>query len=202
VSDERCAGSKRVDAGSGQVGIGTLVVFIAMVLVAVVTATVLFDTAGLLESQASDTGEETSDRLANRVDVVTTTGENITGGEISRVEVVVANSPGDSAVDLRNVTVQWLGPEVGTTLVHTDDAAAGQDTFSTVSYTDVDDTFPVLTSTEDRYALRFEPGVVFGTSGLTEGDRVDLTLVTPTGATLPLRITVPGSLAGKDSVEL
>jgi len=188
--------------GSGQVAVGTLVIFIALTLIAVATAAVLFDTAGLLQSQAEDTGDGASNQLTDRVDVVAITGENITGGEIHRVDVVVTNSPGGSAVDLRNVTVQWLGPDAGTTLVHEASASAGQDTFSTVSYTDVDGTFPVLTSAEDRYALRFEPGVVFGESGLGEGERVELTLVTPAGATLPLRIAAPQSLTGTDSVEL
>jgi flagellin FlaB len=195
-------GSPWRSAGSGQVAVGTLVLFIALTLVAVATTAVLFDTAGLLQSQADDTGDETADQLIDRVDVVATTGENITDREINQVDIVVANSPGGSAVDLRNVTVQWLGPGTGTTLVHEDTATGSQATFSTVSYTDVGGTFPVLTSTEDRYALRFEPGVVFGDSGLGEGDRVELTVVTPAGATLPLRISVPQSLAGTESVEL
>jgi len=204
VLDDRppCPSSQPEETGRGQVAVGTLVIFIALTLIAVATTAVLFDTAGLLQSQATDTGEETSDQVTDRLDVVAVTGENITNGEIKQVDVVVTNSPGGSPVDLRNVTVQWVGPGVGTTLVHGDAALAGQDTFSTVSYTDVDGTFPVLSSTEDRYALRFEPGIVFGESGLAKGDRVDLTLVTPAGATLPVRIAVPQSLAGKDSVEL
>lgn len=200
--DQICGPSGPTRGTSGQVAVGTLVIFIALTLVTVATAAVLFDTAGILQSQASDTGDDTSSRLSDRLDVVATTGANITDREIKEVEVVLADSPEGSSVDLRNVTVQWLGPDVGTTLVHEDNAAAGQDTFSTVSYADPDGTFPLLTSTEDRYALRFEPGVVFSDSGLTESDSVDLTLVTPSGATLPIRISVPQSLAGKDSVEL
>lgn len=185
-----------------QVAIGTLVIFIALMLVAVVTTAVLFDTAGILESEAEDTSEGASDQLTDRLDIVAVTGSDITDLQIRQIEIVVTKSTDGSPVDLRNVTVQWLGPETGTTLVHEDTALAGQDTFSTVNYTDTDGTFPVLTSTEDRYALQFQPGVEFGDSGLGEGERVELTLVTPAGATLPLRITAPQSLDGRDSVEL
>jgi flagellin FlaB len=186
----------------GQVAIGTLVIFIALTLVAVATTAVLFDTAGILESEAEDTSDGASDQLTDRLDIVAVTGSDIQDLQIRQIEIVVTQSPDSNSVDLRNVTVQWLGPETGTALVHEDTALAGQDTFSTVNYTDTDGTFPVLTSTEDRYALQFKPGVEFGNSGLGEGERVELTLVTPAGATLPLRITAPQSLGGRDSVEL
>lgn len=187
---------------TAQVGIGTLILFIALTLVVLMTATVLFDTAGVLRGEASQTGEDTSNKLSDQVQIIAVTGENITDNEIKQVDVVVTISPSGDAIDLRNVTAQWSGPPSGTTLVHEADASAGQDTFSTVEYTDVDGTFPVLTDSDDRYGIRFEPGVVFGETGLKEGDRVRLTLVMPAGGTKAVRIAVPQSLAGKSSVEL
>ena len=62
------------DNERGQVGIGTLIVFIAMVLVAALAAGVLINTAGLLQSQAEATGEESSEQVTDRVQVSSVSG--------------------------------------------------------------------------------------------------------------------------------
>jgi len=107
------------DNDRGQVGIGTLIVFIAMVLVAAIAAGVLINTAGLLQSQAEATGEESSAQVVDRVQVSSVTGSAIvqdddgadatddeSGEEISLIELTVLRSPGADDIDLTNGIIE------------------------------------------------------------------------------------------------
>lgn len=58
----------------GQVGIGTLIVFISMVLVASIATGVLINTAGFLQSTSEQTGEEAVSGVVDRVQVTAKVG--------------------------------------------------------------------------------------------------------------------------------
>ncbi|MEE6208954.1 archaellin/type IV pilin N-terminal domain-containing protein [Salarchaeum sp. III] len=57
----------------GQIGVETLIVFIALILVAVLGAGILVHTAGLLQSDALDAGEESSDSILDSITVYSVT---------------------------------------------------------------------------------------------------------------------------------
>ena len=96
----------------GQVGIGTLIVFIAMVLVAAIAAGVLINTAGFLQTQAEATGQDSTDLVSERIDVSSSVGivESASDGILEQVRLTTSGAPGASDIDLADTTIQAVGP--------------------------------------------------------------------------------------------
>lgn len=82
-------------------GIGALIVFIAMIMVAGVTASVMIQTMSSLEEQALKTASDTIRDIANGVRVTQVSGY-ATSSEITRLAVFVETAAGSNAIDLSN----------------------------------------------------------------------------------------------------
>jgi flagellin FlaA/flagellin FlaB len=184
----------------GQVGIGTLIVFIAMVLVAAIAAGVLINTAGFLQSKSQQTGEQSSKQVSNRLQEVTTTGNVSTSEEIDGVNVTVSQAPGAGEIDLTNATITWIGPDGTYTLVN-ESVASGNEYFNTNVVKDADDSAPVLNDPDDRLQIYFDLTAA-PPDTLQEGESVTIKINTMSGATTTIRFTVPESLDSKSAVEL
>ena len=197
-------GSRSEADGRGQVGIGTLIVFIALVLVAAIAAGVLINTAGFLQAQSEQTGQESTSQVTDRLQTVSVTGANVTDGTIYRINVTVSKAPGADDIDLLNVTAQWSGPQGAYVL--NEEIQDGDPSFQAVAFKDADGSFSadsqVINDADDRAILIFEPGVKFGDEGLHEGETAEIRLTTGSASTTVVRISAPRSLAGKSSVAL
>ena len=194
----------------GQVGIGTLIVFIAMVLVAAIAAGVLVNTAGFLQATAEDAGQESVDKVTNRVEVVNTHGVVGQNDTISNVTMTVRLAAGSSAVDMDTTSIKYLSDSNVTTLINsTDDNSfpAGNGTqfnLTAVEGTDDDNSFGVLNSGGDRYEVTINASAIKGGyqyNGLTTGSQVQLDITSQTGGTTTVIVTMPQQLAGKDPGE-
>lgn len=64
----------QAESSRGQVGIGTLIVFIALVLVASISAGVLLTTGDSLQTSSQETGEDTTSAVSDRLSVIGTSG--------------------------------------------------------------------------------------------------------------------------------
>ncbi len=172
----------------GQVGIGTLIVFIAMVLVAAIAAGVLINTAGMLQTQAEATGEESTQQVSDRIQIQSVTGNVTENGGVDKFNITVTKAPGAGAIQLENVTYEF----VTSSTVSTGVMEAGNISNITSETND-----KVITDRSDRYVLHFESN-----PPLQGGDQITVTLTTAPGASTTYEIRVPDSLVDRKAVSL
>jgi archaeal flagellin N-terminal-like domain len=186
------------DTGSrGQVGIGTLIIFIALVLVAAVAAGVLIDTSGQLESRASDTGADAQAEVSNQVEVVSATGIDADdNNEIDEIELVIKKSAGSDPIDLSSTTIQYNS---GSAVKSLEKGSLGSDKFSVTSV--VDDSgevgADVLANSADRAKITIDANAVEGdttSDDLSAGSNVDLEIVDQSGASTVYGVNIPDVL--------
>jgi len=200
-----------------QVGIGTLIVFIAMVLVAAIAAGVLINTAGFLQSSAEESGEQAAEQVTNRLVEVNSVGTVGTDGggdaAVTSIDLTMRLAPGSSDVDLDGVTMQWVQAGGSQNLVSDTSGdtgnADGVFTFETLRDDDTSITDDrTLNNRVDRAVITVgldgssTANDNYITSYLNGGETATLTISTQSGGETTITLVVPDSLSGKSSVQL
>lgn len=183
----------------GQVGIGTLIVFIALILVAAVAAAVLVETAGFLQGDAEATGEDAREEVSNQIDVLAASGD--TDGEVvEEAELTVKKSPGSDNLDLTEATIQYTSSDVGETLTF-DGNGTSADTFDTADITGTD-SGEVLTDAGDRVEITLDLSEIETGDGLAEGEDATVEIIDQSGASTVKVLNVPQTIGDDDIVRL
>jgi flagellin FlaB len=192
----------------GQVGIGTLIVFIALVLVAAIAAGVLINTAGFLQNQAESTGEESTQQVSNNVEVLSATGSmTSSGGPVDTITITVSVGPGSDPVDLEGASYQLLNQ-----------SASSQDGSASTTFGGSDDTIQFQntdgsslsdgTITEgEQVQIVINTGnsagdAAFQNQDLPEGVEAEFTITTADGSQTTEILTAPDPIDGDDDVRL
>ena len=165
-----------------EVGIGTLIVFIAMVLVAAIAASVIIQTAESLQQRAYAVGKQTIRDVSSGVRIIDVTGyTNANKTRIEYLAIAVTPRAGSLDIDL-NKTLLYLELNNFTILSLNNQAKAGAVTqggiFSTLN-------FSMLNATNyGIIAIHDADGSIFNTNGMSVADQA--MLMVNLSAALPL----------------
>ncbi|WP_244605340.1 archaellin/type IV pilin N-terminal domain-containing protein [Halorhabdus rudnickae] len=194
------------DGERAQVGIGTLIVFIAMVLVAAVAASVLINTAGFLQSSAERSGVQAADQVTNRLVEEDSVGiVDAASGTVTTVEMTVTPAPGSQDVDLNDTTIQWVSYDGSQQLVYIQPGSASVGEFNWTTLRDNDGSIAnddILNHPIDKAVLTIELGSGDQPSELEPGTKAKAIIVTGSGGKTTEALVVPDSLSQKETVRI
>jgi len=103
--------SKKIDFNrneEGAIGIGAMIIFIALILVAAVASTIIIKTAEELQQRAEQTGDDTRDEISGKIQLIAAyvSDDNAGGTAADEVTLIVQLSAGSDTTLLSNI--EWL----------------------------------------------------------------------------------------------
>jgi archaeal flagellin FlaB len=108
-----------MNSKKAEMGVGTLIIFIAMLLVAAVAAGVLLQTAGSLQQKALTTGQQSKTEISTNARVIEVSATDASSdSEVEDLTMQMKLSPGSDPIKLEEVTLTFNTDNSTTTLTY------------------------------------------------------------------------------------
>jgi len=185
----------------GQVGIGTLIVFIAMVLVAAIAAGVLINTAGLLQAQAQQTGEETTAEVSDVIQIGEVVGNNTDStADIELVNVSVRLASGSDPINVSQASYTISSPRGEAGVINGNENTGNVITHKAIQGgLESQDDSSVLRDQEDLLRVSIDLENAGPVSTLKESERVKLVVQAPAGGQTFTEVQTPRNIEDNSS---
>ncbi|MCZ7383307.1 MAG: hypothetical protein O8C63_00990 [Candidatus Methanoperedens sp.] len=187
-----------MDNERGDIGVGTLIIFIAMVLVAAVAATVLIYTTGALQQKASKTSKEATQQISTNIIVEQVLGNRSSSASATLDQgLIIRVKPdvGTTSIDLRQMIITVWDKDSQYDLNYSDIDIVDSATFTATVVRDEDHSFnsstPVLNS-GDLVKINIPADRISGIQ-LATRKTFWVTLNLELGSPVNLEITTPNS---------
>ena len=95
----------RSDSESGSIGIGAMIVFIALILVAAVASTIIIKTAEELQQNAESTSDDTRKEISGKVNIIQIIVNGSTNSDIDSMIVTAKIASGSTDVQVQDI--EW-----------------------------------------------------------------------------------------------
>ena len=188
--------SYREDREAGSIGIGAMIVFIALILVAAVASTIIIKTAEELQQNAEQTSSDTRQQISGKVAIVdviaASTGTDITGTtNIATFDVIFRISSGSTGIYPADISY-YVTCEISASLGMAVDS-------STLPAKDLNTEVAIGATTELTAGTTYFGTVTLGSTDTENDETLDADDVNPgcaakatTGDSLNMRIVVDG----------
>jgi len=175
----------------GEMGVGTLIIFIALLLVAAVAAGVLIQTAGSLQQRALATGTQSTGQISTNAQVVEVSAVDGTT-RMENYSIILKLAPGSNSIELGSVTFSMGTRNTTTTYSYSGNASY------TVSSVNQNGTFGVSylqTGTNAQAGVLVRGDVirmdVQAPRAIVSGEELRLNFIPKTGTATLTQFTTP-----------
>ena len=186
---------------TADVGIGTLIIFIAMVLVAAVAAAVLIQTSGVLQQKAQQTGKEAATEVTSNLNIVSVIGNlNTTSDKLANLTIAIQLSSGGQNIDFQSVVLKYIDNQTTDTMSFDNTTAKANITSAMFNYTEQ----RFVGSAENKVLSPGELGIITikPTNGLGLREKGLIEIVPETGTMIMKEVVTPSTWGNKEFIQL